>query len=104
LWDQEKEDAQVIVERWDLPTPLVTVSAYRHACEGFGEIFAVFDAATMKLIGEPAPLAPRAAFVLDGAPAFVGGQACGRLGRAFQLVPLLQKARKIEVPNLDCPC
>lgn len=105
-WDQKAPDAEVIVERWDLPTPIVTVSAHAFAgCAGFGgELFAVLDAATMRPLGEPGALRPEAALMLDGAPAFVGAQSWSDFGVARQLIPLGRQARKIEVPYLDCPC
>lgn len=105
-WDRTGSNAEVIVERWQLPTPLLTVSAHSFdGCAGFGgEIFAVFDAATLTLVAEPTALRPEAAMMLDGAPAFIGGQSWSDDGVARQLVPLGGRPRKIEVPYLDCPC
>jgi ketosteroid isomerase-like protein len=109
LWDVKATDADIAVERWDLPQPLITVSAHAFdGCGGFGgEVFAVFDLVdgVPKLRGEPTAMRPEAAVILDGGvPAFVGGQSWSEFATARQLVPLSGAARKIEVPFLDCPC
>ncbi|MCU1279413.1 MAG: hypothetical protein JWM53_2959 [bacterium] len=107
-WDEDAPGADIVVERWDLPTPLVTISAHASdGCAGFGgEIFAVFalrDGA-LTLIAEPAALRPAAALLLDGKPAFFGQPAWSDFGTALQLVPLVGEARKLAVRYLDCPC
>src|SRR6266850_1503007 len=97
-WDRSQGN-QVTVERWDLPTPLVTVSAWadeRCAVYG-GEVFAVFELhdGKLKLMGEPPALQPEGALLLDGAPAFVGKESLSADGKARQLVPLAGAARAI---------
>jgi hypothetical protein len=105
-WDTSGTDAQIDVERWSLPTPLLTISAHAYdGCAGFGgEIFAIFDATTLAPLGEPTALRPAAAFMLDGEPTFFGIQSWSDYGTGLQLVPVHGAARKIEVPYLDCPC
>jgi hypothetical protein len=110
-WDVKAADAEITVDRWDLPTPLVTVAAHAFdGCGGFGgEIFAVYELhdGKLTLVGEPRALRPDAALMLDGAPFFVGGQSWQDFGVARQLVPAGKaggEPRKIEVPYLDCPC
>jgi ketosteroid isomerase-like protein len=105
-WDRNGTDATIEVVRWALPTPLVTISAHAFdGCAGFGgEIFAVFDAATMTLVSEPQALRPAAALMLDGEPAFFGIQSWSDFGTGLQLVPIKSAPRKIDVPYLDCPC
>jgi hypothetical protein len=109
-WDASAPDAEVDVERWELPgKPLVTVSAHAFdGCGGFGgEVFAVFAPrpdGTLALVAEPPALRPSAALLLDGAPAFFGTQSWSDFGTRVQLVPLKGDVRKIEVPYLDCPC
>ena len=109
-WDASAPDAEVDVERWELPgQPLVTVSAHaQDGCAGFGgEVFAVFAPrpdGTLTLVAEPPALRPAAALVVDGAPAFFGTQGWNDFGTTVQLVPLKAPPRKIAVPYLDCPC
>ena len=109
-WDADAENAEVDVERWELPgRPLVTVSAHTQGgCSDFGgEVFAVFAPkpdGTLTLVAEPAALRPAAALVIDGAPAFFGTQSWSDFGTALQLVPLTGEPRKLSVPYLDCPC
>ncbi|MDB4967616.1 MAG: hypothetical protein JWN44_3305 [Myxococcales bacterium] len=107
-WDSHATDAEITVDRWDLPTPLVTVAAHAmDGCAGFGgEIFAVYELhdGKLTLVGEPRALRPEAALMLDGAPVFVGGQGWQEFGVARQAVPVKGPPRRIEVRYLDCPC
>jgi ketosteroid isomerase-like protein len=112
-WDVESGDSGVVVERWALPQPLVTVGAHNsEGCGGFGgEVFAVFElggsdeAPTLKLRAEPATtLRPAAAVMLDGVPGFVGTQGWESIGTERLWVPLTGEVRKLEEPFLGCPC
>ena len=109
-WDEKATDAEVDVDRWDLPgRPLVTVSAHAFdGCAGFGgEVFAVYalsSSGKLELRGEPGALRPTAAVLLDGTPAFFGTLGWSDFGVGLQLVPVRGEVRKLSVPYLDCPC
>jgi ketosteroid isomerase-like protein len=111
-WDERAPDAEIEVQRWELPQPLVTVSAHAFdGCAGFGgEVFAVFEVHgdALKLIGEPGAMRPGAALMLDGTPTFFGGPGWSDYGTGAQLVPADPRrggdARKLAFPYLDCPC
>jgi ketosteroid isomerase-like protein len=106
-WDEKGDGAAIVVESWALPTPVVTVSARTDGgCGGFGgEVFAVFDAVSMKLVTEPATLIrPAAALILDGTPGFLGAPGWSGIGVERLFVPLTGAARILDVPYLGCPC
>jgi hypothetical protein len=109
-WDERAPDAEIDVERWELPgQSLVTVSAHAFdGCAGFGgELFAVYALkadGSLAFIAEPQALRPAAALVLDGAPVFFGTLSWSDFGTGLYLVPLHGEARKLSVPYLDCPC
>ena len=108
-WDEKAADADVDVDRWDLPgQPLVTVSAHAFdGCAGFGgEVFAVYAlrGGALTLVAEPDALRPAAALMLDGAPVFFGTQSWSDFGTGLQLVPVHGPPRKLGIPYLDCPC
>jgi ketosteroid isomerase-like protein len=106
-WDEKAPGAEISVQRWDLPTPIITINAQAsEGCDGFSaDLFAVFErSADGKLTfrGEPSPLHPTVGLMLDGVPTLVGRTA--DFGVARHLWPVGGAVRKLEVPYLDCPC